>query len=80
MMSRIISKNVLDNFCFDGRFCFRFFKTLDWQDVYYKQLKPPIVPKVESEGDTRNFENYQDADLKQCPPVSIRQIQQFADF
>ena len=24
----------------------RWFKSLDWEEVYYKQLKPPIVPKV----------------------------------
>ena len=32
---------------------FRFFKTLDWEQVYYKRLKPPIVPKVKSDGDPR---------------------------
>ena len=23
---------------------FRFFTTLDWEDVYHKRLRPPIVP------------------------------------
>ena len=25
----------------------RWFKALDWEEVYYKQLKPPILPKVQ---------------------------------
>eukprot|EP00092_Neocalanus_flemingeri_P095500 GFUD01121511.1.p1 GENE.GFUD01121511.1~~GFUD01121511.1.p1 ORF type:complete len:123 (+),score=39.02 GFUD01121511.1:361-729(+) len=57
-----------------------FFKSLDWQDVYYKQLKPPIVPKVKSEADTRNFQEYAETDLNKVPPVSARQIGLFADF
>ena len=24
----------------------RWFKSVDWEEVYYKQLKPPIIPKV----------------------------------
>merc|ERR1719308_116288 len=36
----------------------RWFKTIDWEEVYYKQLKPPLVPKVSYEGDTRNFDDY----------------------
>ena len=31
---------------------------MDWEEVYYKQLKPPIIPKVSYEGDTRNFDDY----------------------
>ena len=26
----------------------RWFKALDWEEVYYKQLKPPILPKVQA--------------------------------
>merc|ERR1712111_116790 len=36
----------------------RWFKNVDWEEVYYKQLKPPIVPKVSYDGDTRNFDEY----------------------
>ena len=32
---------------------FRFFKTFDWEEVYHKRLKPPILPKVKSDGDPR---------------------------
>ena len=59
---------------------FRFFQSVDWEDVYYKQLKPPIVPKVKSEGDTRNFADYEESDWRKVPQVSERQIGLFADF
>jgi len=58
----------------------KFFSTLDWQEVYYKHLPPPIVPKIKSEEDTSNFENYPETDFKNVPGVSYRQIQLFEDF
>jgi hypothetical protein len=39
---------------------FRFFKTPDWEDVYQKRLKPPIVPKAKPGGDVRNIEATKD--------------------
>jgi hypothetical protein len=59
---------------------FRFFQSLDWEDVFYKQLKPPIVPKVKSEADTRNFADYEETDWRKVPEVSERQAGLFADF
>jgi serine/threonine protein kinase len=35
---------------------FGFFKTFNWEDVYHKRLKPPIVPKAKPEGDAINVE------------------------
>ena len=32
---------------------FRFFKTLDWEEVSHQRLKDPILPKVKSDGDPR---------------------------
>ena len=40
----------------------RWFKSLDWEEVYHRQLKPPIVPKVDGEGDTCNFDDYPEVD------------------
>ena len=76
----IISKNIFHNLSLKKNVYFRFFQTLDWQDVYYKQLKPPIIPKIKSEADTANFENYPEADFNKVPAVSDRQIGLFADF
>jgi len=58
----------------------RFFSSLDWEDVYYKQLKPPIVPKIRSKADTRNYADYPETDWRKAPEVSARQICLFDDF
>ena len=28
----------------------RWFKNIDWEDVFYKKIKPPIVPNVSYDG------------------------------
>ena len=61
-------------------FYFRFFQSMDWDDVYNKELKPPIVPKITSEEDTSNFEDYTDEESKTSPPVSKKQLRMFEDF
>ena len=61
-------------------FCSRWFKNVDWEEVYYKQLKPPIVPKVSYDGDTRNFDDYPETDWRQVPAVSEREFRMFEDF
>jgi len=58
----------------------RWFKSVDWEEVYYKQLKPPIIPKVSYEGDTRNFDDYPETDWRQVPSVSEREFRMFEDF
>ena len=37
-----------------------FFEGLDWDAVYYRRVRGPIVPKVEWEGDSGNFDDYPD--------------------
>ena len=59
---------------------FRWFKSVDWEEVYYKQLKPPIVPKVSYDGDTRNFDDYPETDWRQVPSVTDREFRMFEDF
>merc|ERR1719308_742259 len=58
----------------------RWFKTIDWEEVFYKQLKPPLVPKVSYEGDTRNFDDYPETDWRQVPSVTEREFRMFDDF
>jgi len=58
----------------------RWFKTIDWEDVYYRKLKPPILPKMRFEGDTKNFDDYPEADWRCVRPVSDRQLAMFEDF
>lgn len=36
----------------------RWFKDIDWNDVYNKKYSPPIKPVLKSVDDTSNFDNY----------------------
>jgi len=58
----------------------RWFKSIEWEEVFYKQLKPPIVPKMSFEGDTRNFDDYPEDDWKNVKKVNERQLAMFEDF
>lgn len=58
----------------------RWFKGIDWQDVYYRKLKPPIVPRITYEGDTRNFDEYPEADWRSAPSVGESEMKLFEDF
>ncbi|EEB11133.1 cAMP-dependent protein kinase catalytic subunit, putative [Pediculus humanus corporis] len=58
----------------------RWFKEIDWTEVYYKQLKPPILPHVKYDGDTRNFEDYPESDWKSKPSVGESELKLFEDF
>ena len=39
---------------------FRFFEDISWEDVYSKQLAPPIRPVLRGEADTQYFLDYED--------------------
>ena len=39
---------------------FRFFEDISWEDVYSKQLAPPILPVLRGEADTQYFLDYED--------------------
>ena len=58
---------------------FSLFLGLDWEDVYNKKLKPPFVPKIVSDGDTSNFQDYSDDELE-INPVTEREARVFDKF
>lgn len=58
----------------------RWFKGIDWVDVFHRKLKPPIVPRVSFDGDTRNFDEYPEADWKNAPVVGDTERKLFEDF
>jgi len=58
----------------------KWFKTIDWDDVYEKKVKPPLEPKVDSCWDTSNFERYQETDWSDVKNISERQQTLFQDF
>jgi hypothetical protein len=41
----------------------RWFKSIDWEEVYYKKMKAPIVPTVAYEGDPKNYDDYPETGL-----------------
>lgn len=41
-----------------------FFEGINWDDLYHRRIKGPIIPRVDHPADTGNFEEYPD------PPVS----------
>lgn len=43
-------------------------------------FQPPIVPKLSHDGDTSNFESYEEGDWRKTPPASEKEIEQFLDF
>ncbi|XP_066959087.1 cAMP-dependent protein kinase catalytic subunit PRKX-like [Macrobrachium rosenbergii] len=58
----------------------RFFKNVDWDEVYQRKMKAPLVPKVSYEGDTRNFDDYPENDWRSSEGVSQAQLALFRDF
>lgn len=58
----------------------RWFKNIDWEDVFYKKIKPPIVPNVSYDGDPRNYDDYPETDFRKVPPVTDREQRLFDDF
>lgn len=34
-----------------------FFKNIDWEAIYNKKIKPPFVPKISSESDTKYIDS-----------------------
>ncbi|XP_075569848.1 cAMP-dependent protein kinase catalytic subunit PRKX [Pelecanus crispus] len=58
----------------------RWFRSIDWDAVPQRRLKPPIVPKVSNDGDTSNFEAYPEDDWNKTPPVPAKDLEIFKNF
>lgn len=41
-----------------------FFRGVDWEKLYYRQLKGPIIPRVKHAADGSNFDDYAEAEDK----------------
>ncbi|KAL4808707.1 kinase-like domain-containing protein [Aspergillus unguis] len=41
-----------------------FFADINWDDLYYRRIRGPIIPRVDHPADTGNFEEYPDPDPK----------------
>ena len=58
----------------------KWFKTIDWDIVAQKKLQPPIVPKTAHDGDTKNFDKYEEDSWRDVTAVSSKNLQNFEDF
>ncbi len=58
----------------------KWFKGIDWEAVTQKKLIPPIVPKVSHDGDTKNFDKYDEDGWKDVPVASSKNLLSFEDF
>lgn len=56
------------------------FVGVSWSDVYQRKTKAPIKPTVKSEGDTTNFDSYDEFDIKLTPQATNYEVQLFRDF
>jgi protein kinase X len=58
----------------------KWFKNIDWDQVVQKKLEPPIIPKVSHDGDTKNFDKYDEEGWRDVPTVSAKNLQAFEEF
>ncbi|KAL1765250.1 cAMP-dependent protein kinase catalytic subunit PRKX [Sigmodon hispidus] len=58
----------------------RWFRSVDWESVPQRKLKPPIVPKLSGDGDISNFETYPESEWDKIPPVSDQVLETFKNF
>ena len=56
------------------------FQSLDWGDVFARNLMPPIVPRVSGPGDTRCYDTYEELDWKKTPTASTKAQELFKNF
>uniref|UniRef100_A0A3Q2PA80 cAMP-dependent protein kinase n=1 Tax=Fundulus heteroclitus TaxID=8078 RepID=A0A3Q2PA80_FUNHE len=56
----------------------KWFATTDWIAIYQKKVRPPFVPKFKGPGDTSNFDDYEEEEIR----VSFTEkcAKEFAEF
>lgn len=57
-----------------------FISITDWSDVYNRRLRPPFVPDLRHEGDTKHFDIYEPIDSTKDPVALETEINLFSDF
>lgn len=54
---------------------------INWSDVYYRRLKPPILPKVAFNSDTSNFDDFdEDWELRSYHDVTVQERNKFIEW
>lgn len=60
-----------------------FFKTIDWELLYHRKFKGPIIPKVKHAADCSNFDNYDppaESKSEYTRDLATRYDHEFKDF
>uniref|UniRef100_A0A2R9C3F9 Protein kinase domain-containing protein n=1 Tax=Pan paniscus TaxID=9597 RepID=A0A2R9C3F9_PANPA len=58
----------------------QWFRSLDWEAVLQRKLKPPIVPKIACDGNTSNFGTYPENDWDTSATVPQKGLEIFKNF
>uniref|UniRef100_A0A2I3TSY7 Uncharacterized protein n=1 Tax=Pan troglodytes TaxID=9598 RepID=A0A2I3TSY7_PANTR len=58
----------------------QWFRSLDWEAVLQRKLKPPIVPKIACDGNTSNFRTYPENDWDTSATVPQKGLEIFKNF
>ncbi len=58
----------------------KWFRNIDWDVVFERKMPPPIVPKVNHSGDTKNFDKYDEEGWRDVPAVCQKSLEQFEGF
>ncbi|XP_038843119.1 cAMP-dependent protein kinase catalytic subunit alpha-like, partial [Salvelinus namaycush] len=56
----------------------KWFATTDWIAVYQRKVEAPFVPKFKGPGDTSNFEEYEEEEIRVS--ISEQCAKEFTDF
>ena len=58
----------------------KWYKAVDWDQMYNKELAPPFLPSVKSADDTSMFDNYPESTEASCQPISMADQSHFTGF
>jgi len=58
----------------------RWFSRVSWDGVQSRSIPPPFIPKVSTENDTTNFEEYSDSDDDTARELSSKEARLFVDM
>ena len=58
----------------------KWFNEMDWEDVFNRKPRPPLVPRVRYDGDTANFDDYSKEEIQKAVKVTEREAKLFEDF
>eukprot|EP00794_Sanderia_malayensis_P011079 gene11079-12247_t len=58
------------------------FADVNWNDVYERKTKPPMIPRLAHLGDTSNFDDYSDDEewIEDAAQIGIADLELFSDF